>query len=164
MHASNASARLLWERQREAGIRYRENYMTAYINQEDLSKSKNLLWLINALGRHHPSLFASADMEATSLGRVSEALVPIFLNEHAMILHGATDAHSYGELVAWEDHSDAFEWMHTMRQFIPGEGLPVLEIQERVLDVLVQCCRAIIHDIPAYSLTSSTFPPQPSLM
>jgi hypothetical protein len=149
------------ERERDAGTRYKQNFMWPYINQEDLSKPKNLLWLINSRGRHHPSLFAAADIEATSLGRVSKAVVPIFLNQHVMILHGATDAQSYGELVAWDDHPDAFEWMHTMRQFIPGEGLLVLEIQERLLDFLVQCCGAILHDVPADTLTSGAVPLQP---
>ena len=114
---------------RAAGTRYREHFMWLSINQEDLAKPKNLLWLINSRARHHPSLFAAADMAATHLGRGSRALVPIFLNEHVMILNGATTLETYGKLVAWDDHPQAFEWMHTLKQLLPGEGLMILEIQ-----------------------------------
>ncbi|KAK1756346.1 hypothetical protein QBC47DRAFT_184957 [Echria macrotheca] len=153
------------EQQRRAGTRYRQEFMWPYINQEDLVKPKNLLWLINSRARHHPSLFAAADMEATHLGCVTKAIVPIFLNEHVMVLNGATDAKSYGELIAWEDHPEAFNWMHTRKQYLPGEGLLVLKLQERLFGFLVDCCHAILHDIPTDQLTSNVFPilPEPSL-
>ncbi|KAK9239237.1 hypothetical protein V1525DRAFT_56644 [Lipomyces kononenkoae] len=149
------------EQQRGVDARHRDYYMWPYINQEDLLRPKTLPLLLNARGRHYPSDFAAADFEAMHLGTVTGRLVPIFLNEHTMVLHGATNAQDYGKLLSWDDHPDAFEWMHTRKQFLPGEGLVVLEAQERVLDFLVICCQEILRDIPMATLTTGTFPIQP---
>ncbi|KAK4445441.1 hypothetical protein QBC34DRAFT_413215 [Podospora aff. communis PSN243] len=146
------------EQERAAGTKYREHFMWPSINQEDLANPKNFLLLIKSRARNHPSVFAATDMASTHLGRVAGALMPIFLNQHVMVLNGATTAETYGELIAWEDHPDAFDWMHTRKQFLPGEGLMILEIQERLLTFLADCCCAILHDIPAETLTSTTFP------
>uniref|UniRef100_L2GJ91 Uncharacterized protein n=1 Tax=Colletotrichum fructicola (strain Nara gc5) TaxID=1213859 RepID=L2GJ91_COLFN len=95
------------------------------------------------------------------LGCVTQRIVAVFLNCYVMILHGARDAREYGKLVAWEEHPDAFEWMHTRRQFMPGEGLLVLEAQERTLSFLVKCCELTFHDVPSDTLTTDVFPVQP---
>ncbi|EQL04262.1 hypothetical protein OCS_00012 [Ophiocordyceps sinensis CO18] len=140
----------------------REPFMWPYINQEDLSTPKALLLLLHARGLHHPSQFAAADGEAMHLGKVTMSLLPIFLNQHVMRLNGVLDAKEYGQLLAWDDHPDAFDWMHTRKQFLPGEGLDILEAQERTLAFLVSCCLKILHDIPAETLTTDVFPPQPA--
>lgn len=49
-------------------------------------------------------------------------------------------------------------------QFLCGEGLLILEIQERLLNFLVAYCRSILHDIPDNDLTSARFPVQPPLL
>lgn len=43
-----------------------------------------------------------------------------------------TTPERYGELIAWDDHPDAFEWMSTGKGLHPGYGLLALEIQERL--------------------------------
>ncbi|GES61296.1 C2H2 and C2HC zinc finger [Aspergillus terreus] len=89
---------------------------------------KMLPLLLNARGRHSPSHFAAADVDAVHLGFVTKAVVPIFLNGHVMILNGVTGNHrDYGKLMAWEEHPDAFDWMTKQKQSIPGEGLMILE-------------------------------------
>ncbi|KAK0702821.1 hypothetical protein B0H67DRAFT_595155 [Lasiosphaeris hirsuta] len=149
------------EEQRSQGTKYRESFMWPYINQEDLSKPKNFLLLLHARARHHPSHFAAADDRAIRLGVVTGAILRVFLNGHVMILNGATGPDKYGELITWDDHPDAFEWMHTQKQFGPGDGLIVLEIQERILRFLLDCSRFILHDIPADTLASGIYPVQP---
>ncbi|KAH7012268.1 uncharacterized protein B0I36DRAFT_400351 [Microdochium trichocladiopsis] len=143
--------------------KHRESFMWPYINQEDLLQPANLPLLLNARGRHAPAAFAGADFEATHLGRVTKNLKPVFLNQHVMVLHGANNAEEYGRLLSWEDHEDDFEWLHTSQQFHPGEGLMILEIQDRLLAFLVGCCKQILHDIPAEEMTSDQFPivPEP---
>lgn len=42
-----------------------------------------------------------------------------------------------------------------------GEGLLILEFQERLLEFLVDCCQAILHDIPLDQMTSNKFAIQP---
>jgi hypothetical protein len=78
------------ESDRERGTKYREYFMWPYINQEDLLNTRALPLLLNARGRHPPSYFAAADINTIHLGLVTKAIVPIFLNEHVMILNGVT--------------------------------------------------------------------------
>ncbi|KAL2277788.1 hypothetical protein FJTKL_15217 [Diaporthe vaccinii] len=150
---------------RHAGTSFREHFMWPFINQEDLAKPKTLLLLLNSRGRHPPSDFAAADNESMHLDKVTFAIVPVFLNCYVLVLNGATDPAEYGKLLAWDDHPEAFDWMHTRKQFLPGEGLLVLEAQHRLMKFLVQCCQSVLHDIPADVLTSATYPvlPEPTL-
>jgi hypothetical protein len=150
--------------QREAGTRYRNAFIWPYMNQEDLSKPRILLLLLNARARNHPSYFAAADGEAMHLGKVTQGVVPIFLNCYVVTLNGLSDRKvdaDYGKLVHWDDHPDAFSWMHTRRQFLPGEALLILEAQERLMVFLTECCKQILHDIPTDSLISDSYPIQP---
>lgn len=150
---------------KSVGTKYRDSFIWPYVNQEDLSGPKTLLLLLNARGRHFPCDFAAADGDAMHLGTVTAAIVPIFLNEYVMVLNGATSPEEYGKLVAWDDHPDAFDWMTSRKQFLPGEGLMILEVQERLLSFLVNCCKQILHEIPDETLTSDAYPvmPQPQL-
>ncbi|KAJ4203294.1 hypothetical protein NW767_005411 [Fusarium falciforme] len=147
--------------QRESGTRYKDHFMWPYINQEDLTQPKVMLLLLNSRGRHPPPTFAAADNASVHLGIASRALVPIFLNNHVMVLNRTTTTEGYGKLVVWEDHPNAFEWMHTLKQFLPGEGLVILEVQARLMKFLVDCCHEILHEIPEAELISDAYPVQP---
>lgn len=148
-----------------SGTKHPESFMWLYINQEDLTKPNTLLHLLNSRGLHLPSVFAAADWDAMHLGRVTTALQPISLDNYVLILNGVTEVGEYGKLVAWDDHPDAFDWVHTGKQFRPGEGLLILKAQQRLLRFLVQFCRRILHDIPDAQMTSGKFPilPEPQL-
>ncbi|UKZ74935.1 hypothetical protein TrVFT333_002605 [Trichoderma virens FT-333] len=141
------------------------SFMWPYINQEDLAKPKSLLMLLNARARNHPSVFAATDGDAMHLGKVSCVIVPIFLNEYVMMMNGVTREEDYGKLVGWHENDDAFQWMSTRKQALPGEGLITLEAQSRLLAFLTCCCEKILHDIPQEQLTSDAYPiqPEPSL-
>lgn len=145
----------------QAAARYRGSFVWPYINQEDLGKPKTLPLLLNARGRNHPSVFAGADGDSMHLGNVSLVLVPIFLNGYVMTLNGMTREEDYGKIIDWDEHEDAFDWMHTRKQFIPGEGLAILEAQTRLMAFLVCCCQKILHDIPTDELVSDIHPIQP---
>ncbi|KAF4989774.1 hypothetical protein FDECE_14598 [Fusarium decemcellulare] len=147
--------------QRMAGTRHHDSFMWPHVNQEDLSQTKPLLLLLNARGRHFPSSFAAADCEAMHIGLVTRAITPIFLNEYTMILNGVTSVEEYGALLDWDSHEDAFDWMHTRKQFQPGEGLLVLQAQERLMGFLVECCVQVLHDIPQNTMMSDKYPVQP---
>ncbi|OBR02125.1 hypothetical protein CH63R_14426 [Colletotrichum higginsianum IMI 349063] len=136
----------------------RDCYVWPYINEEDLVKPKSLLLLLHARGHNHPSEFAGADFEAMHLGVITKKIIPVFLNEYVMILHGARNAKEYGKLLAWSEHPDAFDWMCSRKQFMPGEGLVVLEAQQRLLGFLVKCCEHILHDVPSTMLTTGAIP------
>ncbi|KAI2603147.1 uncharacterized protein GGS25DRAFT_528173 [Hypoxylon fragiforme] len=145
----------------KADPQYRSEFIWPYINQEDLVQPKTLLLLLNARGRHPPFEFSGTDGAAMHLGHVTKAIIPIFLSKHVMIIDGATNATDYGRLISWEDHPHAFVWMMTRKQYLPGEGLLVLEAQERLLKFLVDCCKQILHDVPEDTLTTDAFPVQP---
>ncbi|KAK0667106.1 hypothetical protein QBC41DRAFT_304643 [Cercophora samala] len=148
--------------QRYTGTGYRDYFMWPYVNLEDLSKPKNMLLFLNARARHHPSDFAAADKAATNLGLVTRAITPLFLNEHTMIMNGVTNPEDYGKLVTWDDHPDAFEWMASRKQCLPGEGLLILEVQERVLKFLLDFCKAVLQDISRAKMTSDeSYPVRP---
>jgi hypothetical protein len=144
---------------------HRSAFLWPSVNQEDLGDPKTLPLLLNARGRNHPHVFAAADGEQSHLGKVTMAIVPVFLNEHVMLINGMTEQKDYGKLLAWSEHEDAFDWMHQRKQFLPGEGLLILEFQERLLEFLVECCQKILHDIPSDKVASDEFPiqPEPSL-
>lgn len=149
------------EAQRETGTKFRDHFVWPYINQEDLLKPKTLLLMLQSRGRHQPCDFAAADGDAMYLGRITKALVPIFLNCYVVTLNGMTTPQTYGQLIAWDDHPDAFEWMHTRKQFMPGEALDILEAQDRLIKFLVHCCEQLLHDIPAEELLGEKYPVQP---
>ncbi|GAP89947.2 hypothetical protein SAMD00023353_4400550 [Rosellinia necatrix] len=144
-----------------SGKAFKDHYMWPQINQEDLLKPRAMLLLLNARGRNPPPAFSSIDFEAMYLGLASKNLTADFLNCHVMILHGAQDARGYGRLISWDNHPDAFEWLHTRQQYFPGEGLLVLEAQERLLGFLVSCCKQILSDIPYEHLLAPNFTAQP---
>ncbi|KAK3691624.1 hypothetical protein LTR37_018503 [Vermiconidia calcicola] len=128
---------------RETGTKFREAYMWPYINLEDLSKLKTLPLFLHARARNAPDVFALADGNAVHLGIVSKAIVPKFMNDYTMMFNNRKAAESYGELIAWDDHEDAFE------------------MQQRTLSFLVDCCKRIMHDVPADKLMGDEFPVQP---
>lgn len=145
----------------QAESRQKRLFMCPYINQEDLLKPRTLLLLLNARGRHPPTDFCAVDYEAMNLGCVTLKLTPIFLNTYTMILHGAQGPQEYGKLVAWSEDEDAFTWYVNRMQFMPGEGLIVLEAQNMVMDFLLALCNNILHDIPADILLTDAYPVQP---
>ncbi|KAJ5614194.1 hypothetical protein N7528_007848 [Penicillium herquei] len=151
---------------RDRGTKYRDCFMWPYINQEDLLTTRALPLLLNARGRHPPSHFAAADERTMHFGMLTKALVPIILGGYAMILNGIEEnSRAYGRLVAWEEHPESIDWLWTGKQFNPGEGLLILEAQERLLIGLVQCCQQLLQDIPESEVTSDQFPvlPEPQL-
>ncbi|KAF7883144.1 uncharacterized protein EAF01_011653 [Botrytis porri] len=116
------------------------------------------------VGRHPPHVFAHTDFQATQLGRVSAATMPAFLNVHTMLLEGET-VKTYGRLVSWDEDEDAMMDTFAGLAHLPGSGLMILGIQQRLLHLLVKCCEALLHDIDADSLISeASIKPEPPLL
>lgn len=141
---------------------HRSFFIWPYINQEDLlAKPKAMLLLLNSRGRRSPCDFAGFDHDMMHLGRALRTLIPASLDRNTIVLNGVNVPSEYGKLVAWDGHPDAMNWMITRKQFLTGEGLLVLEAQEKLLDFLLSCCKQILHDIPEENLTRDTFSLQP---
>ncbi|PKY02469.1 hypothetical protein P168DRAFT_271735 [Aspergillus campestris IBT 28561] len=138
----------------------REAYLWPYINLEDLRRPRPLLLFLNARARNPPHLFAQADFDALRLGRGSSVIRPPFLNLHTMMFAGRTTPETYGELLAWDKNPEAMAWAIGGRGILPGPGLLILEIQQRLYEFLLECCYRIFHDIPRESIIVD-FPVQP---
>ena len=127
---------------------------------EDLVRGKSLLLFMDSRGRHAPHMFAHTDFEAMRICHVSNAVMPaFFLNLHTMFLEGE-EFETYGRLVAWKGNDDAMMKVMSRLQYQPGEGLLILEIQQRILRFLVECCEGILHDHSPAALIRN-FPANP---
>ena len=147
--------------QRRGTSKFYDHFLYPEINASDLSEARLLLLFLNSRGRHRPEEFAHADANATHIGRTSGAIRPAFLNQHTMLLSGQSKAAYYGQLVPWEDNDNAFEWMVSRVEFQPGEGLLVLERQQKILGFLLKCCHLLLQDMTASSLIDNTVPKRP---
>ncbi|ROW08476.1 hypothetical protein VMCG_03021 [Cytospora schulzeri] len=127
----------------------RHLFMWPRLNMEDMCKTEPLLLLINARGRNSPAMFAFADLEPAHFGIVVGGIPsPPFLDKHSMVFTGRNNPGTYGELVSWEDDPEAYRRLHNGRDTSPGEGLWILEIQDRLYKFLVAMCKLVLHDIP----------------
>jgi hypothetical protein len=93
-----------------------------YINQEDLSSKRLMMILLKSRSRNHPGAIVRVDFDATHVGLVACKIERPFLNRHVMVFAGRRTPQTYGELIAWDDHPDALDWMVSNRGHIPGEA------------------------------------------
>lgn len=135
------------ERRTPGPTRFEDHYKWPHVNQEDLLKLKLLPILLNARACHPPSVLAMADRDSMAFAFTARKMAPAFPNGYTMKFTGQDTPAKYGELLSWGDHKDAFDWMFTQCGVHPGEGLQVLEIQERLCGCLLACCRDILHDV-----------------
>lgn len=136
---------------------FREAFLWPSMNVEDLATGKTMLLLLNSRGRHSPNMFAKADFEATRVGLVSQAILPTFINMHTMLLDGEA-IETYGRIVSFDENEDEMLRMFSGLGYHPGEGLWILEIQQKILNFLVKCCHAVLHDFTPSSLIASDTP------
>ncbi|KAF2867597.1 hypothetical protein BDV95DRAFT_630985 [Massariosphaeria phaeospora] len=147
--------------QRLKGTRFREAYLWPYINIEDLVKPKLLLIFLNARGRHQPHEFVHSDPKLTTLGETCGACPPFFLNGYTMVFHGRTSPETYGELLSWDGDEHALELMMSGVGVHPGHGLQALEIQQRIWEFLVNCCKQLLQHVPSETFTSGDVQAKP---
>ncbi|OTA94141.1 hypothetical protein M434DRAFT_30313 [Hypoxylon sp. CO27-5] len=57
-----------------------------------------------------------------------------------------------------EDDNDAYQRLQNCRDLSPGEGLWVLEIQDRLYQFLLEICKEILHDLDLEDEQLRTFP------
>lgn len=73
---------------------------------------------------------------------------------------------TYGELVSMDKDPKARDRLLRWRDVSPGEGLWILEIQDRIYQFLVDACRSILHDtdLTTDKLLSTPEEPAPTLV
>ncbi|KAI2640634.1 hypothetical protein GGS26DRAFT_586636 [Hypomontagnella submonticulosa] len=122
-----------------------------YMNLEDLSKTEPLLLLLNSRARFTPDYFTYFDLLSTSFGLKVECTAPGVLEHHFMMFRSRRTPETYGQLYSSEKPFGAESDVATdptRLWYTAGEGLWVMEIQDRLYSFLVQCCEAILHDVP----------------
>ncbi|KAI0004853.1 hypothetical protein F4779DRAFT_621201 [Xylariaceae sp. FL0662B] len=144
-----------------------------HLNLEDLAKPEPLLLMFNSRARNCPDRFVNTDFDACRIGLSSLLAVPDYwLSDVSFLMqfiHRDTPE-TYGEIFQCShnkhDNQDVCENPKECSEGVPvGHGLHLLHIQDWLYKFLVQCCKAILHDIPADDLISSKFPisPEPPL-
>lgn len=155
--------RAFWQEehnQRRTNTRFRNEYLYPYINLEDLLNAKNLLLLFHSRGHNKPDVFAAFDQRTHQVGRKSSAIQPALLDGYTMLFSGETSPETYGRMVSWKEDEDAFNLMWFGVGVQPGDGLLLLEIQEKLLHFLVECAELILHDLlPLNALASQQTSP-----
>lgn len=117
------------------------------VNQENLTKPRSLLLFLSSRARNHPANFAAADLGAMNIGMSLEFLKCGHLPHYVMMFTANKDVATYGKLVKVDVQAKASERPHVLQCLLVGEGLLVLQAQERILKFLVACARRILHDV-----------------
>lgn len=149
--------------QRRTGSRFRDPFLLPSINLEDLVKAKPLLLLLNSRGRNTPDIFVNADFNATYICTISQGVVPVLLSGYTMLLSRRKSAVTNGKLLSWDENDQAFDMMSSDVGIQPGEGLLVLEIQQKALQFLLSCVELILCDLPLDDMSVPVQPPPSAL-
>ncbi|KAI4181379.1 MAG: hypothetical protein LQ346_006798 [Caloplaca aetnensis] len=84
--------------------------------------------------------------------------MPGYLSGNTMLLAGQNTEKAYGRMISWQNDDEAFQMMSRGTGLQPGEGLQVMEIQQRKLQFLQKCVEVILQDLP---LEDPSIPKQP---
>ena len=131
-----------------AGTRFRDYWLLPSINLEDLTKTKNLLLFLRSRARNPPGVFVNADANSVRLGLVNQALVPPKLFGYTMLMSGQDTQEAYGRMISWDEDDTALDIMYAGAGLLPGEGLQVMEIQQRKMQFLQKCTELILQGLP----------------
>ncbi|KAM0700850.1 hypothetical protein Q7P35_012572 [Cladosporium inversicolor] len=133
------------------------------INQENLTNPRSLLLFLSSRAINHPANFAAADLAAMNIGIFLQFLECGHLPDYVMMFTAHDDVARYGKLVKVDMQAKANERPHVLQCLPVGEGLLVLQAQERILKFLVACARHILHDVPDMDVFTGPTSPAPKL-
>lgn len=135
------------QEQRQAGTAYVDAFMWPQINLKDLTNDRGRLMqlFLNSRARSPPYAFATADLQALRTGQLSKAIQGVFLPGHDIIMAGQT-AETYGKICR-QTAEENVEAIAKGASFRAGDGMDVLEVQERLMAFLVKFCQLIIERI-----------------
>ncbi|KAL9035524.1 MAG: hypothetical protein Q9180_004816 [Flavoplaca navasiana] len=123
-----------------------------YINLEDLCKPDRLMLFLESRSNNLPAIFTNMDRSHLRVGLRSRMLFPDYVRGHTMYLNGEMTRDRYGCIVSWEQDRESALKCYTGVAPDPGIGLMILRVQSDVLEFLVRCSAAIMHDIPMADL------------
>ncbi|KAL8678420.1 MAG: hypothetical protein Q9186_005228 [Xanthomendoza sp. 1 TL-2023] len=128
------------------GSAHRDALMMPYINLEDLSSEKNLLYLMGSRAQVYPEHFAWTDSLPIRTATAMDAIQSAGRYEKVMFLTGQTTRETYGKLKALKI-AEVENILWTGFACHLGHGLVILETQQRLYRFLVRCAELLLHDI-----------------
>ncbi|KAI5244153.1 hypothetical protein E4T42_07198 [Aureobasidium subglaciale] len=134
-------------------------YKWPYLNLEDLLQPRVLPIFLESRATHHPYEFCHADLDACALG-LSAGKIETGNLKGSMLFDDSENAQSYGQVVQESDDSDPAN-DHSGYRFKLGEGLLILETQQRLCQFLLACAKSIMHDVAPES--TETISPDPEV-
>ena len=144
--------------------RNRDAYLWPQMNVQDLTSPRLFPLFLNSRGRNNPSAFVEADYVACRFGIPCKVIKLAKLEDHVMRFAGRHTPDLYGEIcpkLCEGRPNGVCEWERAEDNIVPGAGLVILEVQERIYNVLVRCCKLILHDMSDDELADSSIAIQP---
>ncbi|KAI5272017.1 hypothetical protein E4T47_04688 [Aureobasidium subglaciale] len=120
-------------------------YKWPYLNLEDLLQPRMLPMFLDSRATHHPYAFCHADLNACALGLSTGKLRTSDL-EGYMLFDDSKDARFYGQVAQESNDSDPANNLSSYR-FKFGDGLLILETQQRLYQFLLACAKSVMHDV-----------------
>jgi hypothetical protein len=133
------------------------------VNLENLTKSKPLLIFINTRGRNLPWSFAGIEDEFTIMARMPPCKDEAFCNGNTIEFTKDTDPNMYGKVNRSRDPNEKYSATDSVFEKFSRTGLQLLQIQASILDFLVKCTSAILHDMPQQTLLDHSIQEEPPL-
>lgn len=127
-----------------------------YINLEDLSKPEAFLLFLESRSNNFPALFSNTDRSHIRVGIRAKMIVPDYVRGYTMYMNGEQTRETYGRIVSWKQDRQSLFKCHSGVAPDPGIGLVILRIQRDILQFLVRCSAAIMHDIPTADLINGS--------
>jgi hypothetical protein len=138
-------------------------YKWPHLNIEDLIHGQSLPLLLNSRGRNNPGVFAHADLASCKIGLVNGKIRTAWYpdGEAVMVFVGQNTSETYGEFVHGTTNPRAILLWLAGVHFRVGEGLLILEVQQKIYEFLLDCCGKIFSDVPWDELLSTQLPQRP---
>jgi hypothetical protein len=122
-------------------------YKWPYINLEDLLRPKVLPDFLSSRGNYHPCIFCHTDLSACALGIATGKIGKSDMKGCIMLFLDSETPQGYAEVISEGENKDSASSDTTGCWFNVGQGLLILEVQQRIWHFLRACAKAIIHDI-----------------
>lgn len=122
-------------------------YKWPYINLEDLLRPKVLLNFLSSRGNHSPYVFCHTDLSACALGIATAKIGKCEMKEYAMLFSDGETPQDYAKVILGSENNSAASSDTSSCWFTLGEGLLILEVQQRIWHFLLACTKAIVHDL-----------------
>jgi hypothetical protein len=122
-------------------------YKWPYINLEDLLRPKVLPSFLESRGIYHPHVFCHTDLSACALGIATGKIGGSDIKGGAVLFLESKTPQDYAEVILNTETKDSTSSDSTGCWFAIGQGLLILEVQQRTWHFLLACAKAIVHDL-----------------